>query len=60
MTSHRHSTTIVSKSQMSSASFIASVESLIETTSRKKSWAAGGYGVRSWRLGIRAVCSVWV
>ena len=53
--SHRHSTTIVSRSQATSASFMASVESLIMTTRRKKSCAAGGYGVRSRRLGMRAV-----
>ena len=45
--SHRDRTTIVSMSQKTNASFIASVESWMPTTSRKKSCAAGGYGVRA-------------
>ena len=45
--SHRDRTTIVSMSQTTNASFIANVESWMPTTSRKKSCAAGGYGVRA-------------
>mgnify|MGYP003482237354 CR=1 FL=1 len=39
---YRHKTITVSRSQATSASFMASVESLTITTSRKKSCAAGG------------------
>ena len=56
--SQRHRTIIVIRSHKTSASFIARVESWIDTTSLKNSWAPGGYGVGVRRLGIRRVSAV--
>ena len=50
----------MSRSQATSASFIAPADSRTVTTSRKNNCAAAGYGVRALRLGISRVSSVCV